>query len=264
MRRPGLLTRAGRVGSILSALERDHWPRLQMMLIVMLTGLAGLLSSFLMLHAGVMSIGLRYFFAMCSAYIMFLLLLWIWMRTRGSELDVPGPDDAADLADLAMELPAPRLPSFSGHGGAFDGGGASGDYLDSDAVAGVADLVDDAGDGIGKAVSGVAAADDAAIPIAVVLLGLAILFSSLFVVYSAPVLFAELLVDGVLSAGLYNRLRHADRRHWLETALRRTALPFILTAVVVTGAGLWMGHIAPGAHSLGEVLRYVPPAPPNQ
>jgi hypothetical protein len=256
MRPPRRWTRAGHIGSVRSALERDHWPRLQMMLIVMLTGLAGLLSSFLMLHAGVMSIGMRYFFAMCSAYIMFLFLLWIWMRTRADDFDIPDP---IELADLAVDMPKPDVASFSGHGGSFDGGGASGDYLDSDAVTSVAQVVEDAGDGVGDALGSVAGADDAAIPIAVVLLGLAILFSSLFVVYSAPVLFAELLVDGVLTAGLYNRLRNVDRRHWLETALRRTALPFVLTAAVVTGAGFWMGSYAPGAHSLGEVLRYVPP-----
>lgn len=259
MRGSRYLSRAHHIGNIRSALERDHWPRLQMMLIVMLTGIAGLLSSFLMLHAGVLSIGTRYLFAMCCAYIAFLFLLWVWMRTRAEGDGAADGVDPVDLADLAANLPAPRLPAFSGHGGTFDGGGASGNYIDAEVVDSVAGTVEDVSDGVGDALSGVAGADDAAIPIAVVLLGLAILFSSLFLVYSAPVLFAELLVDGVLSAGLYNRLRSVDRRHWLETALRRTALPFVLTAAVVTGAGFWMGSYAPGAHSLGEVLRYQPP-----
>ena len=43
---------------------------------------------------------------------------------------------------------------------------------------------------------------EAAIAIAVVVLVAAILFSSLFMVYSAPLLLAELLVDGVLAASL--------------------------------------------------------------
>lgn len=264
MRRPRRLSRASRVGTIRSALERGHWPRLQMMFIVMLTGLAGLLASFLMLKAGMLGMGMRYFFAMCSAYIMFLFLLWLWMRTRGDAID------GVDAVDLALELPAPDLPSaargidFHGGGGSFDGGGASGDWDGASMLDGVGETVgetvSDIGSGIGDTVGEVAgSADEAAIPIAVVLLGLAIVFSSLFVVWSAPVLFAELVVDGVLSAGLYNRLRNVDRRHWLETALRRTALPFVLTAAVVTGAGWWMGSHAPGAHTLGQVLEYQAP-----
>lgn len=244
-------SRASRIGTIRSTLERNHFPRLQMMLIVMLTGLAGLLASFLMLHAGVLGMGMRYFFAMCAAYIMFLFLLWIWIRTRGD-----GIDGNADLG--GVDMPAPDLPVFSGRGGSFDGGGASGDYRDSASMFdGMGDTIDNVTGGIGDTVGEVAgASDDAAIPIALVLLGLAILFSSLFVVWSAPVLFAELLVDGALAAGLYSRLRSVDRRHWLETALRRTALPFVLTAAVVTGAGWWMGIYAPGAHTLGQVLDY--------
>ena len=226
-----------------------------MMLIVMLTGLAGLLASFLMLSAGVLGMGTRYFFAMCAAYIMFLFLLWIWMRTRGDAID----GDADPLpSDLAFDMPAPELHGFKGHGGSFDGGGASADYGDSSSVLqDVGSAVGDAAGGVGETIGEVVGgADEAVIPLAVVLVALAIVFSSLFVVWSAPVLFAELLLDGVLSAGLYTRLRGVDRRHWLGTALRRTALPFVLTAAVVTGAGAWMGSYAPGAHTLGQVLQH--------
>ncbi len=262
MRRPRILSRDSHVVTIRSALERDHWPRLQMMFIVMLTGLAGLLASFLMLQAGVLGMGKRYFFAMCCAYIMFLFLLWVWMRMRDEAADAA--DLGLDVADAALQL-SPDLPSFGGRGGSFDGGGASGNWDAASLLDGVGNTVGDAGKGIGEAVGEVAGgADEAAIPIAVVLLGLAIVFSSLFVVWSAPVLFAELLLDGVLSAGLYSRLRNVDRRHWLETALRRTALPFLLTAALVTGAGWWMGTHAPGAHTLGQVLDYQPAEAANK
>ena len=235
-------TRESRIGSIRHTLERDHFPRIQMMLIVMLTGLVGLLASFVLLHAGVLGMGKRYLFSMAAAYIMFLFILWIWLRWRWEDAD------GGNLSDLAeVDGTSPSSPSCSGHGGSFDGGGASANYADSSSV------TQNLGDGVGDALGG---ADDAAIPLAVLLLALAVVFSSLFVVWSAPLLFAELLVDGVLSAGLYNRLRGLERRHWLETALRRTALPFVLTAAVVSGAGWWMGHYAPGAHTLAQVLDY--------
>ena len=87
---------------------------------------------------------------------------------------------------------------------------------------------------MGDALGTVAEAEEFAIPLAVLILIGAMIFSSLFMVYSAPTLFAELLVDGVLSASLYLRLRGLETRHWLETAIRRTAWPFILTAAIVS------------------------------
>lgn len=252
------MARARRIGSIRRALERDHYPRLQMMLIVMLTGLGGWLASFLMLHAGVLSMGPRYFYAMCAAYATFLLLLWVWLRLRGHEVD-----GSADFG--GGELPMPESPSVNGHGGSFDGGGASGDYgnaatpLDGiDAGGGYGESLGDTLGSVGDKIGSVGDVDvgEAAIPIAVVVLVAAILFSSLFMVYSAPLLLSELLVDGVLAASLYRRLRGLDRRHWLETALRRTMWPFIMTALVVTACGWAMGRYAPEAHSLGQVLQH--------
>lgn len=83
----------------------------------------------------------------------------------------------------------------------------------------------------------------------------AIVLSSLYVIYSAPVLFAEMLVDSILSASLYRRLRGLDANHWIESALKRTIWPFVLTTLVVAAAGGVMGHYVPQAHTVGEVLR---------
>jgi polyferredoxin len=103
-------------------------------------------------------------------------------------------------------------------------------------------------------------ADELAIPLVVLVLVLVgtlivtLVASSFFMIYSAPILFAELLVDGVLSASLYRRLRGLRTRHWLDTALRRTAGPFALTAVIVAAGGWAMAVYAPGAHSIGDVV----------
>lgn len=259
------LSRARRIGGVRNALERDHYPRLQMALIVMLTGVTGWLASFLMLHAGLLSMGRRYFYAMCAAYLAFLLLLWIWLRVRGHTVD--------GAADFGGDYPSEAEPPYAGGGGSFDGGGASGDYGDqsraidgADSITDLAESIADAGDAAGKqlgAIGELGDVGDAAIPVAVVLLAVAIVFSSLFVVYSAPVLLSELLVDGVLAASLYRRLRGLDRRHWLETALRRTALPFIVTAIVITACGWTLGHYAPDAHSLGQALQHLREARPQ-
>jgi hypothetical protein len=240
-------SRAGRIASMRQMLEQEQHPRLQMLIIVMLTGLAGLLASVLLLAAGVTAMALRYVLALCIAYAVFLFILWLWLRWGGEGVDVTvspssGGRDAAE-------------GSFSGKGGSFDGGGASGDY---DAPSALGEL-DDKASGAFDGMDGVDVdVGDAGIPLLVLGLLAALLFCGVFVicfvVYSAPTLIAELLVDGVLSASLYRRLRGIDQHHWLQTALRRTMWPFIATAVSVVVVGFALTLYTPGAHTLGEAI----------
>jgi len=218
MRRPSL-NRRQEIDRARQRLERDGFPRLQMALLVALTGAAGFIASYALLHAGVQA---------------------MWLRTRA--------EDYVDIQDLP--LPSARdtaEPAFGGKGGGFDGGGASAD-------------VDHPGDGtslVGDAAEAVAGADELAIPLGIiVVLGL-LLFSSLWVVAGAPLLFAELLVDGVLAASLYRRLRGLDTRHWLDTAIRRTCLPFAVSAALLAGAGWIMQQAVPDARSMGDVVLHL-------
>src|SRR5262249_11899335 len=71
-------TRTLAVIRIQRQLERDSFPRIQMTLIVGLTGAAGLLCSFLLLHAGVGHMAVRYPLALVGAYTCFLFLIWLW------------------------------------------------------------------------------------------------------------------------------------------------------------------------------------------
>lgn len=229
-------------------LERDSFPRLQMLLLVTLTGASGLVASYILLHAGFVEMWLRYLASFGVAYLMFLVLLWLWLRTRA--------EDYADLPDLSGSSSSGSSSSgtcYGGKGGDFGGGGASGSF---DAPSEPITAIGDSGSSVGDALGTVAEAEEFAIPLAVLVLAAALAFSSLFMIYSAPVLFAELLVDGVLSASLYRRLRGLETHHWLETALRRTALPFALTAAIVSASGWGMALYAPEAHSIGDVISH--------
>jgi hypothetical protein len=234
-------------------LEWDGWPRLQMLLIVLLTGGAGLLCSFALLHAGMDSMAVRYPLSVGGAYLAFLVLLWLWLRTSAS--------DYIDAAQIDLPLPGggPREPVFAGGGGHSGGGGASGSFavdepLPSPGLPQV-DLPD--GSSVGEAVGGaVGSADEGAVPLVIVLVVAvvvaALFFATLYIVYLAPALFAELLVDGVLSASLYRRLRGLQTRHWLESAIRRTVIPFSVTAVTLAIAGYGLACYAPGARTLAD------------
>lgn len=228
------------IDHIRNDLERDGFPRLQMLLLVTLTGATGFVASYAFLHAGLVEMWLRYLASFGIAYLMFLVFLWLWLRTQ-----------AADYANLPDVSGTPSSGSdgtaVSGHGGNFGGAGASGSFDGSSGIT-------DAGGSVGDALESVAEAEEFAIPLALLILVGAMLFSTLSMVYSAPTLFAELLLDGVLSASLYRRLRRIETRHWLQTAISRTAGPFVLTAAIVSASGWAMTLYAPEAHSIGDVV----------
>lgn len=229
-------------------LEQGGFPRFQMLLLVVLTGVSGFIASYLLLQAGFVAMWLRYLMAFGVAYAMFLVLLWFWLRTRA--------EDYADLPDFSGGPSFGNARSagcYDGKGGDFGGGGASASF---DTPAAQPPVIDDAGVSLGDAFGNVAEADEFALPLAVLLCLAVMAFSAAFMIYSAPMLFAELLVDGVLSASLYRRLRGLETRHWLRTALRRTALPFAMTAVLVSATGWGMALYAPEAHSIGEVISH--------
>lgn len=239
---PRTITRAAAVERMRARLLREGFPRIQMCILVSLTGLAGFGASAAMLAGGIEAMALRYTLAMGVAYIVFLLLLWLWLHTSAADYaDVPMSGGGNDGG--AGDGPA----EFVGGGGSFDGGGASANVDFGVKDSGIETIVD-------KPLAAIGQAEEGAIPLAIVLLALGIVLSSLLVVWSAPLLFAEILVDALLAAGLYRRLRGLDAQHWMRAALRRTVLPFVLTTLTVAGAGWGMQAYAPEARSVGEVF----------
>ncbi|ARV20697.1 hypothetical protein AEP_03780 [Curvibacter sp. AEP1-3] len=245
-------------------LETKSFPRLQMALLVALTGAGGWLCSALLLHAGMHSMALRYPLAVGAAYGFFMLLLWLWLRIDSRDFfDLPSPNwngtgssrHCADAADLAA------APFKSGGGGDYAGGGASAPWdspaLDSPALGSPSlPSTDTPGlfSGLSDAAGSVSDADEIAIPLIAIVMAVGMALASLYVIYIAPVLFSELMFDGVLSYTLYRRLRTSDSPHWVQTAMRHTAVPFAVTALLLALVGLGLGLYAPGAHSLGQAL----------
>ena len=228
-------------------IERRGYPRLQMMLLVSLTGGAGFLASFALLNYGVDSLAWRYPFAVGIAYLVFLVLLWLWLRTSHDDY----ADLSADVAELLPDAASDLAERYVGQGGQFGGGGSSGHWT-SHSSEPLVELPD---------ASAAADADEIAIPLFVILVVagilLTVLAASASIIYSAPVLFAEIVLDGILSASLYRRLRRIEaQRWWLHSAVRRTILPFAVTAALLAVAGYVMSQYAPDARSIGEVIEH--------
>ena len=245
------ISRAIAVQRVRERLVRESFPRFQMALIVALTGGFGLLTSFLMLKVGMDSMAIRYPLALSFAYLFFLFLIWLWLRTNA--------EDYLDAPDITELGPRPRLsenaPDFkSSGGGDFGGGGATGSF---DSPASSIDAATSSPmPAVGDAAGPVADADGLAVPLIAAVLAVGIALASLYVVYIAPVLFAEVLVDGALSYVLFRHLRDQDREHWLASTFRRTALPFAATAVFLVAVGAAMAAYAPGAKSIGQVVQH--------
>ena len=156
----------------------------------------------------------------------------------------------ASAADLCGNVPAGNVTGGNVTGGNVMGGnvmggnvsGGGSSLLDSVPDVGLSDL--DLDDGCFWIV----------IPVAAIA---GVLFLMFYVVYVAPVFLAEILVDALLVAGLYKRLKGVEPRHWLRSCVRRTLLPAVLAAALFIAAGYLMERVAPGARSIGEFWRQI-------
>lgn len=252
MRRSPYVSRFYAIRQVEAHLRSSSFPRLQMMLLVALTGGMGLLASYAMLRAGLNSMALRYPLALAVAYLFFLGLLWLWLRTKAYDyLDAP------DVSGLSLPVPSPSSAGghfASGSGGDFGGGGASASFDAS--VTDMTEVTDGPMKVVGEAAASVGDADELVIPLVVILLAIGLAVASLYVVYIAPMLFAEVLVDGALSYALFRHLRKEYRPMWIRSAVRHTWLPFAITSVFLMVVGAAMSAYAPGAKSIGQVIAH--------
>ena len=243
--------RERRVERVRRLLLSRGMPRVQMSLILAVTGLAGFLASFALLHAGLTRMWLRYPVSVLFAYAVFLLLLRLWLFYQGRAIRVPD-FDLYGLENLST-------PDFGGGaggdcgfggGGDFGGGGAGGSWgegLHSASAPG------GSGGGGGLLDSlDVGDADAGCLFVLALALIVGGVVASLYVIYAAPALLAEILVEGVLVTGLYRSMKKAGQGNWLGAAFRRTWIPVVLTLLLFAAAGYFLQAAAPEARTIGE------------
>ncbi len=251
-------------------LRRADWPRFEMSLMMAGTGAAGFVASFLLLHAGLGVMWLRYALSVALAYAAFLGLLrfWMWRHCRRSARS--GHGGSLDLGgDLGLGSPggggsgSAGADPFGGGGGRFGGGGASGSLDGMQAAVmprGVAAPSPAAGGGKGGFLSGFnldCDCDELVVLIALIAAVAGALVASLWIIITAPTLLAELMLDGLLVSGLHRRMRKIERESWLHTAFERTVIPFVVVAVLFGLLGWALQAYAPEARSIGDAwIRY--------
>ena len=245
-----------------SHLLRTSAPRLQMTLVLLLTAGIGFLASVLMLTFGITRMAVRYPAAVIFSYLAFILLLraWlIWQRRQGRTADSNPDLSGIDLPFGGSRTPGPDV-EFGG-GGGFAGGGAGGSWSGPGPAPQPAAFIQSsprvaperAGTGWDLDLD----LDDGIIVVVPAVAALAAALASMYVIYVAPALFAELLLDGIVVTALYHRIQRVERRHWLRCVIRRTWIPALLTALTFSIAGHLMQRAVPEAPSIGPFWQAV-------
>ncbi|MBX3297520.1 MAG: hypothetical protein KF762_17610 [Acidobacteria bacterium] len=251
---------------------RLSMPRLQISAILALTALSAFIVSAVLLRLGVTEMALRYPVAVIAGYIVFLLLLRVWIYLNTEEtLGTADLDGSGDLALAALDglddigVGGSAGGTFGG-GGDFAGAGAGGDWGDAKAVVpvpvgfssggGSSSLSSGSGSG-----GGLGSFDfdlDEGLALLLVAVVLIIAFSAIiYVVWIAPILFAELLVDAAVVGSLYKPVKNIERSHWLMTALKKTGIPALVVLTLFAIAGFIMQAAVPEAVTIGEFFESV-------
>ncbi len=225
-------------------------PRVQISIILMVTCLIGFLSSMLLLALGLDLMAVRYPLVVAMAYgsFLFLLKIWLWLQAHGGGSDIgdvifDGPFPSDSVADGAV---------FGG-GGDFAGAGAGGNWVEPLGIADTGSV--SVGGGLDVDVG--LDADEFGLLILAIVAAFAALLAIFYVIYIAPVLLAEIVIDGLLVSGLYRTMKNVERRYWLTTAIKKTVLPAILVAVMLGVSGWLLQKIAPDARSIGGVVHSI-------
>lgn len=242
------LKRKTRHGLISWQRQQLTLPRVQMFVILSLTGFVGFLSSFLLLQFGIFKMWLRYPLAILSAYVAFLLLLRLWLAIQRyqNSLDFDLPINAGSGGTTSPSADF----SFGGNGD-FSAGGAGGSWSEDGSSS--TSSISDAGGSVLDEFSFDLDLEEFGLIILALIALIGGLLASLYVVYIAPIFLTEILVDGLILGGLYKRVRHIERKHWLQTAVRKTLLPAILCVLFFGIIGGALQMLAPEAKSIGEV-----------
>jgi hypothetical protein len=266
-------------------LVQRFYTRFHMSLILASSGLAAMLASWALLHAGVHAMLVRYPVATGIAYLTFLSGVWLWLRYAGLGRG-PGVGrtllENADLPDLPVGGGSGGSGGGSigglGKGGSFDGGGASASWaqgarapmmpanVQAQALA-AGSAPDSTGDtpalasSGGKSGGGFSLGDfgdldgDAIALLALALAVIAAIFlASGYLIWFAPDILSEAAFGAVLAGGLARRSRHEDAGGWIAGVVKKTWWPFaIVLAVAIAFAWFCATHY-PQARTFKEAV----------
>lgn len=255
--------------------------RLHMTLILLATGLSGLLTTRLLLAAGVENIVVRYPLAVLCTYLVFFILIKLWLKYLSVTHAQPVKEKKSSLGDALSNLDIPTGGSsdgllsgwgghFGGGGGQFSGGGASGafDHVGVIISEGPGSMVaehggsalgDAVGDAAGEAVGGLLDGEGglvAMVVLAVIGTVVAIVFGAgIYMIYEAPYILSEAAFEVVLAASLVRSSRAMNDPDWIGSVFRTTWIPFGISLLVAWIGALVIYSAYPDVTRISELSR---------
>jgi hypothetical protein len=220
-------------GRLRAYLTRRRSPRTILSAILVLTAMAGFVTSFAMLKLGLSSMWLRYPLAVLGAWAFFLLLVRSWAHSEREYIRLD--EDLSDLepADEVVGRSSSSSPTWdrkpTGCLDCLDLGSVF--EIEGGCLVGLAVLV-----------------------VIIAFGGVVVAFAGL--IMQAEVVLAEVLLDLVLVSALNRRLRHLQPEWWMAGALRQTVWPVLAATAFLMAAGFLMHLYAPEAESIGAVWRH--------
>lgn len=200
-------------------LRRYGHPKNQLFVILLATGAVGAGLSVVLLKLGWEHMGLRYPTAAFLAYMTFLVILLFWTRHQ-----INRPELAPGLAAHGAE-PEEGKSKSRGTMNPFD-------------LFEMIYIV------------------DAGPEVFLILAGGIVIVTLVVVIVVAPLLLAEVLLDGLLVAGLWNRLQHQASTDSKKGVLRITWLPATIVIIGLGIIGFLLEKIEPAANSIGDLIRF--------
>ncbi|HEY0160919.1 MAG TPA: hypothetical protein VGF28_26785 [Thermoanaerobaculia bacterium] len=225
---------------------------------------AGLVTTHLLLLAGVSSLPLRYGFAVCTAYLGFLMLIRLWLiyvgiRAEPVELDADGLHVLAEGGGGAAD-------GLAEGGGSFGGAGASGSWGTPMKAASSGGRTGGGGGGGKSSFSFGFDPDELIVVVLFIALAGALLATGIWLIYTAPAILTEAAFEAILTTALVRRAKKIDRVGWVGAVTRATVLPFAIILALAVGLGFAVEKSCPSAtrlqdafHCAGDLISSPPP-----
>ena len=262
-------------------LIQRFYTRFHMSLILMSAGFAAMLGNWLLLHWGVGQMWLRYPVAITFSYLTFLAGVWLWLQylsfrrgdgnsgTRSNSSSLVDGGDTLDIVNLGGGAGggcnAPDV--IGGGGGSFDGGGASGDWVEANPVqsfvgnpspsvstpnGGTSDTFGNIGSQLGEFFD----LDGEAIVLIVLalLLVCSVLLLSGYIVWFAPDILGEAVFGATLAGGLAGASKQQDKSGWVMGVVKKTWWPFAIVFAAAMAFAIYAAIHYPAAKTFGEAL----------
>jgi hypothetical protein len=212
-------------------LLRYRFPRLAMFMAIVACGAIGLACSTVMHHCGLTAMWLRYPLAVVISGSVFTFFLGIFVRRTARLVDTARDEIRKHALRLQFHRNEAELPDPSG-------------FMD-----GISEMSRQAGR---------QQVDPRALPAYLIcILSITVVLVCVYFVWMAPVLLADIVVEGSLVAWLYRPLFRTDNSSGLSATIEKTAIPSLLLALAFVGIGLSFQLCAPQATTVAEVWRHL-------